>query len=60
MTRFCHCLLRRVAPALTAGCLFQATGCTINAEGIAQGLLTAILNNLITSLVFGLFNIPVA
>jgi hypothetical protein len=53
-------LLRRVAPALTAGCLFQATGCTINAEGIAQGLLTAILNNLITSLVFGLFNIPVA
>lgn len=58
MTGLCQRFMRRVAPVIAAGCLFQTSGCTIDGSGIAEGLFTAILNNLITSLVFGLFNVP--
>jgi hypothetical protein len=58
MTGFYQRFVRRMAPTLAAGYLFQTTGCTVTGEEIAQGLISAILNNLITSLIFGLFNVP--
>jgi len=58
MTAMCQRFVRRVAPMLAAGCLFQASGCALDGGQLAQGLLTTILNSLISSLVFGLFNVP--
>ncbi len=61
MTRHWNSIVRKMAPALSAGLLLQAGGCDIvDPNMIAEGLLTAIANNLISSFVFGVFNIPFA
>ncbi|RME37980.1 MAG: hypothetical protein D6788_08365 [Planctomycetota bacterium] len=60
MTGRLHRLSKRLMPLLAAGYLLQAGGCTtIDTNLITQGLLTAILNNLITDIVFGVFNVPI-
>lgn len=48
---------RKLAPLLSAGVLLQATGCQLDATSIAGGLGTLIANNLISGLVFGVFNL---
>ena len=59
MTRRWNALARKIAPMLGAGVLLQTGGCNLEPAGLAQELVTAIANNLITSLVFGVFNLPV-
>lgn len=60
MTKRCDAIMRRLAPLLGAGVLLQATGCEFNGSAIASGVLTSIANSFITSIVFGLFNIPIS
>ena len=60
MTRRWNSMVRKTAPILTAGFLLQAGGCSFDPNSIAQGLLTAIANSLVSNLVFGIFNIPVS
>ena len=59
MTRHWNAIVRKTVPALSAGLLLQAGGCDIaDPNTIAQGLFTTIANNVISSFVFGVFNIP--
>lgn len=60
MTRHWNSIVRKMAPALSAGLLLQANGCTIDANTIAQDVLTAVANNLIANIVFGIFNVPLS
>ena len=48
---------RKWAPLLAAGMLFQAGGCSLDFQGVAGGLITSIINTLISSLVFGTLNL---
>lgn len=58
MTRHWNSIVRKMAPALSAGFLLQANGCAIDTNALAEGVLTAVVNNVISSLVFGIFNVP--
>lgn len=58
MTRQWHSIVRKMAPILSAGLLLQAGGCSIDLGTTIQGLVTAAVNDLIASFVYGLFNIP--
>ncbi len=58
MTGNWNSIVRKTAPALCAGLLLQASGCSIDPNTILPGLLTTIANNLISNFVFGAFNIP--
>lgn len=57
MKRYWNSFVRKAAPLLGAGFLLQASGCAIDVGEIAQGLLTATAGNLITSYVYGAFNV---
>lgn len=46
--------IRKTACALAAGFLLQAGGCTLDVQSLATG----IANNLVSSFVFGAFNLP--
>lgn len=59
MTTRINAIVRRLFPVLSAGCLFQANGCNVDVNSIASGVLTAIVNDLIASVVYGAFNLPV-
>ena len=50
-------MFRRIAPLLGAGMLLQTGGCNLDINTLAAGLATSIVNNLITNLVFGAFNL---
>ncbi len=50
-------LMRRVAPLLGAGMLLQAGGCTVNFNELFAGLANSVVNELITGIIFGVFNI---
>ena len=52
-----HSLARRTAALLSAGMLLQTGGCAIDTNAILSGLATSIANNLISSIVFGAFNV---
>jgi hypothetical protein len=53
--------VRRGACAVMAsGVLLQAGTCTLNAQEIAQGFVTAVAQNFITTWVFAAFGIPVS
>lgn len=52
-------LYRKMAPFLCAGLLLQTGGCTFDSSALLTGLFTLILNNIITDLVFGFFNLPI-
>ena len=52
-----HRLARRVFPVLSAGILLQTGACTLDTNAIFTGLLTSISNSLISSIVFGAFNV---
>jgi hypothetical protein len=43
-----------------AGILLQAGACNVNLAETAQTLLLGTVSNLLTSFVFGMFNIPVS
>ena len=60
MTRRWNLLVRKMSPLLAAGMLLQAGSCAVDPNAIAQGLFSAIVNQLISNLVFGLFNIPIS
>ncbi len=60
MTRHWNSIVRKLAPALSAGFLLQANGCVVDPNAIAESVLTGIVNNVIASLVFGIFNVPLA
>ncbi len=60
MTRHWNSIVRKMAPALSAGFLLQANGCTIDTNAIAEGVVTAVVNNLISNIVFGIFNVPLS
>ena len=57
MTKVWNCLTRRLAPLAGAGLLLQANGCTLDTTNLAQDLITAFGNDLISSYVFGAFNL---
>jgi hypothetical protein len=57
MTRRWNRLLRTVTPLLTAGVLLQAGGCSVDANLVFQGLLSSVVDSLISSLVFGAFHL---
>ncbi len=50
---------RKVAPLLSAGVLFQAAGCNFDSATLVNGLVSSVLNSIVTDLVFGVFNLPV-
>ncbi len=58
MTGHWNSIVRKTAPALGAGLLLQANGCSLDLNTVVPGLLTTIVNNLISNFVFGVFNIP--
>ena len=57
MTKRLTHFARRIVPIVSAGLLFQANGCSLDANSLAAGLATTIANNLINSFVFGAFNL---
>ena len=57
MTKMFQKFTRRIGPALAAGMLLQAGGCTIDPTSLASGLANAIASNLISSIVFGTFGV---
>ena len=57
MTKRMYLIARRVVPLLSAGMLLQAGGCAVDTNALFTGLATAIANNLISSFVFGSFNL---
>ena len=59
MTKRWKAIARRAMPALSAGVLFQANGCALDPGALTQGLLTVLVNDVISSIVYGIFNIPV-
>ncbi len=54
MTRLSS-FVRRAVPLLSTGMLLQAGGCDLNS--LAAGVAGSVLNSLISSLVFGAFNL---
>lgn len=52
-----YSLARRVSPLLGAGILLQTGACTLDTNAIVTGLATSIANSLISSIVFGAFNV---
>lgn len=50
-------LARRVSPLLGAGILMQTGACALDTNAIFTGLITSISNSLISSIVFGAFNV---
>jgi hypothetical protein len=50
-------LMRRVSPLLGAGVLLQTGSCATNMNEILAGLTNSIVNELITGIVFGFFNL---
>ena len=59
MTKRWKAIVRRVVPVLSAGVLLQANGCALDPVALTQGLLTTVVNDVINSIVFGIFNVPV-
>ncbi len=57
MTKRMYSIARRVVPLLGAGMLLQAGGCTLDSTALLTGLTNAIASNLISSFVFGSFNL---
>lgn len=53
MTKRLNKVLRRFVPLVSTGLLFQANGCTIDSNALVTGLTTTIVNNLISSFVYG-------
>lgn len=56
MNRF-YSLARKASPLFGAGILLQTGGCLIDQNAIISGLVTQIANSLISSIVFGAFNV---
>jgi len=50
-------LMRRVTPLLGAGMLLQASGCTFNFNELLASLTASVVNELVTGIVLGAFNI---
>ncbi len=50
--------MRTLAAFSSAGLLLQAGGCAVDVNALGQSLVTSTVNSLLTSWVFGLFNIP--
>lgn len=57
MTKRFNYLVRRIVPIVSAGLLFQANGCTMDTNTLVSGLASSIANQLISSFVYGAFNI---
>ena len=55
MTKRWNSFLRKAAPVLSAGVLFQTSGCTLNLEAFTQNVVLGVLDELISSILFGLF-----
>jgi hypothetical protein len=60
MMKYWNSFARKAGPLLAAGLLLQVGSCAVDPTALAGGLLTAVLNNLITSVVYGVFNIPLS
>jgi len=60
MMKYWTSFARKAGPFVAAGLLLQAGSCAVNPSSLAGGLMTAVLNNLITSFVYGVFNIPLS
>jgi len=60
MMKYWNSLARKAGALLAAGLLLQAGSCAVDPSALAGGLMTAVLNNLISSLVYGVFNIPLS
>ena len=56
ITRF-RSLALRISPLLGAGILLQTGACTLDTNAIVTGLATSVANSLISSIVFGAFNV---
>jgi hypothetical protein len=52
-----YSIARRVVPLLGAGMLLQAGSCTLDSNTLLAGLATQIIQNFISSYVFGSFNL---
>lgn len=57
MTKRFNYVVRRIMPIVSAGLLFQASSCALDTNALMAGLATTIANNLISSFVFGAFNL---
>ena len=58
MTRRWDSIVRKMMPVAGAGILLQVGACNLDLRTVTQELVTAAVSNLITSFVYGLFNIP--
>jgi hypothetical protein len=47
--------MRKVAPLMSAGMLLQAGGCSFNTDAIVQSLILDVANDLVASILFGIF-----
>lgn len=57
MTKRLNGMLRYVAPFLAAGVVFQSAGCTFDAAAVTGGLLTYVVNSVLTSFIYTAFNL---
>ena len=57
MTKRFNYIVRRIMPIVSAGLLFQANGCTLDTNSLLSGLASTIANQLISSFVYGAFNL---
>ena len=58
MTRSWNSIVRKMAPMLSAGLLLQVNGCSLDLRTVTQEIVTAAVNNMLASFVYGIFNIP--
>ena len=57
MTNRFNYIVRRIVPIVSAGFLFQTSGCAIDTNAILGSLASTIATNLINSLVYGAFGL---
>lgn len=57
MTKRFQYIVRRIVPMVSAGFLFQASGCALDTNALLGTLASQIANQFIQSLVFGAFNV---
>jgi len=57
MTKRFNYIVRRIVPMVSAGFLFQTSGCALDTNALLGSLASTIANQLISSIVFGAFGV---
>lgn len=57
MNKSMRTMMKSLTSVCAAGMIFQTGGCAVDFNALAASLTTAVINNLISGIVFGAFNL---